>query len=149
MSLEQSIYELTVAVNKLTMTLEKYNHDLDSVKITLEEYNQDLDSETDGDVTTEPEPTPTIKVVKQKPTPVPTADKTVTNIVEQPAVTLDVLEMRDTIRTMCSELSQSDKKNKAGIEAIFANYKATHLRMVDDATVPALYAELMVFKGSL
>jgi hypothetical protein len=145
MGLEQSIYELTVAVNKLTMTLEKYNQN----------SNADLSPVTTpvikmaSEIIMEPEPVPTIKVVKPKPTPIVTADKTVTNIVEQPAVTLDVLEMRDTIRTMCSELSQSDKKNKAGIEAIFANYKATHLRMVDDATVPALYAELMTFKGSL
>jgi hypothetical protein len=133
MSIEQSLYELTVAVNKLTMTLEKYNHDLDSVK-------------TDADVNTEAEPIPTpiVKPVKKViiPAPIATADEPV-------GTAMNVVEMRDTIRTMCSELSQSDKKNKAGIEAIFANYKATHLRMVDDATVPALYAELMVFKGSL
>jgi hypothetical protein len=133
MSIEQSLYELTVAVNKLTMTLEKYNHDLDSVK-------------TDADVNTEAEPIPTpiVKPVKKViiPAPIATADEPV-------GTAMNVVEMRDTIRTMCSELSQSDKKNKAGIEAIFANYKATHLRMVDDATVPALYAELMTFKGSL
>ena len=139
MSLEQSIYELTVAVNKLTLTIEKYNQDT-GVKMASEIIMEP-----------EPAPTPTVKPVKQKPIPVfiPAPDETVTNIVEQPAVALGVLEMRDAIRTMCSELSQSDKKNKAGIEAIFANYNATHLRMVDDVTVPALYAELMAFKGNL
>ena len=145
MSLEQSIYELTVAVNKLISIHEKYNQN----------SNADLNPvitpviKMASEIIMEPTPAPTIKVVKPKPTPIVTADETVTNIVEQPAVTLDVLEMRDTIRTMCSELSQSDKKNKAGIKVIFANYKATHLNMVDDATVPVLYAELMTFKGSL
>ena len=139
MSLEQSIYELTVAVNKLTLTIEKYNQDT-GVKMASEIIMEP-----------EPAPTPTVKPVKKVSSPAPalTPDETVTNIVEQPAVALGVLEMRDAIRTMCSELSQSDKKNKAGIEAIFANYNATHLRMVDDVTVPALYAELMAFKGNL
>jgi hypothetical protein len=135
MSLELSINNLTTAINKLISIHEKYNEDT-GVKMASE-------------IIMEPEPTPTIKVVKQKPTPIVTADNTVTNIVEQPAVTLDVLEMRDAIRTMCSELSQSDKKNKAGIEAIFANYKATHLRMVNDAMIPALYCELTTFKKTL
>ena len=139
MSLEQSIYELTVAVNKLISIHEKYNQDT-GVKMASEIIMEP-----------EPAPTPTVKPVKKLSSPAPalTPDETVTNIVEQPAVALGVLEMRDAIRTMCSELSQSDKKNKAGIEAIFANYNATHLRMVDDVTVPALYAELMAFKGNL
>lgn len=139
MSLEQSIYELTVAVNKLISIHEKYNQDT-GVKMASEIIMEP-----------EPAPTPTVKPVKKVSSPAPalTPDETVTNIVEQPAVALGVLEMRDAIRTMCSELSQSDKKNKAGIEAIFANYNATHLRMVDDVTVPALYAELMAFKGNL
>ena len=145
MSLELSIKQLTLSIDILISILEKSNQN----------SNADLSPVTTpvikmaSEIIMEPEPAPTIKVVKQKPTPIVTADETVTNIVEQPAVTLDVLEMRDTIRTMCSELSQSDKKNKAGIKVIFANYKATHLNMVDDATVPVLYAELMTFKGSL
>lgn len=139
MSIEQSIYELTVAVNKLTLTIEKSNQDT-GVKMASEYI---LESE--------PAPTPTIKVVKQKPIPTPalTPDETVTNIVEQPAVTMGVLEMRDTIRTMCSEMVQSNKDSKAGIEVIFAKYKATHLKMVDDAHIPSLYDSLTVFKGKL
>jgi hypothetical protein len=99
----------------------------------------------------EPTPTPTVKPVKKvsNPAPIVTADETVTNIVEQPAVALDILEMRDAIRTMCSEMVQSDKKNKVGIEDIFLKFKATHLKMVNDATVPALYAHVLVFKGAL
>jgi hypothetical protein len=50
---------------------------------------------------------------------------------------------------MCSEMVQKDKKNKAGIEVIFAKYKATHLKMVDDAHIPSLYDSLTVFKGKL
>ena len=140
MSLEQSIYELTVAVNKLTLTIEKSNQDT-GVKMASEYILED-----------EPTPTPTVKPVKQKPIPVfiPAPDETVTNIVEQPAVALGVLEMRDAIRTMCSEMVQSDKKkNKVGIEDIFSKFKATHLKMVSDTTIPALYAELMTFKGNL
>ena len=140
MSLEQSIYELTVAVNKLISIHEKYNEAY-PVKMASEYILED-----------EPTPTPTVKPVKKVSNPAPalTPDETVTNIVEQPAVALGVLEMRDAIRTMCSEMVQSDKKkNKVGIEAIFANYNATHLRMVDDVTIPALYAELMTFKGNL
>lgn len=135
MSLEQSIYELTVAVNKLTMTIEKSNQE-PVIKMASEIIMED-------------EPAPTIKVVKQKPTPIVTADETVTNIVEQPAVALGVLEMRDNIRTMCSEMVQSDKKNKEGIKAIFNKYKATHLKMVDDTHIPSLYDSLTVFKGKL
>tara|TARA_R110002126_G_scaffold241225_1_gene384686 strand:- start:125 stop:553 length:429 start_codon:yes stop_codon:yes gene_type:complete len=141
MSLEQSIYELTVAVNKLTLTIEKYNQDT-GVKMASEYI-------------LEPEqtPIPTVKVVKTKtnPAPIPTPDETIPNIVEQPAVALGVLEMRDAIRNMCSELVQKDKKNKAGIENIFSKFKATHLKMVDDSQIPGLYAELMYvdFKGSL
>ena len=136
MSLELSIKQLTLSIDILISILEKYT----GVKMASEYI---LESE--------PAPTPTVKPVKKVSSPAPalTPDETVTNIVERPAVALGVLEMRDAIRTMCSELSQSDKKNKAGIEAIFANYNATHLRMVDDATVPALYAELMAFKGNL
>ena len=139
MSIEQSLYELTVAVNKLTMAIEKSNQDT-GVK-TASEYIMEP----------EPTPTPTVKPIKPKATPAPiaTADETVTNIVEQPAVALDILEMRDAIRTMCSEMVQSDKKNKVGIEDIFSKFKATHLKMVNDATVPALYAHVLVFKGAL
>lgn len=139
MSIEQSIYELTVAVNKLTLTIEKSNQDT-GVKMASEYILED-----------EPTPTPTVKPVKQKPIPVfiPAPDETVTNIVEQPAVALGVLEMRDNIRTECSELVQKDKKNKEGIEVIFLKFKATHLKMVSDASIPALYAELMTFKGNL
>ena len=139
MSLEQSIYELTVAVNKLTLTIEKSNQDT-GVKMASEIIMEP-----------EPVPTPTIKAVKQKPTPAPTLtpDEAVTNIVEQPAVTLDVVEMRDAIRTMCSEMVQDRKDSKAGIEVIFAKYKATHLKMVDDAHIPSLYDSLTVFKGKL
>ena len=139
MSIEQSIYELTVAVNKLTMTLEKSNQDT-GVKMASEYILED-----------EPAPTPTVKPVKKvsNPTPTLTPDETVTNIVEQPAVALGVLEMRDAIRTMCSEMVQKDKKNKAGIEVIFTKYKATHLKMVDDAHIPSLYDSLSVFKCKL
>jgi hypothetical protein len=139
MSIEQSLYELTVAVNKLTMAIEKSNQDT-GVK-TASEYIMEP----------EPTPTPTVKPVKKvsNPAPIVTADETVTNIVEQPAVALDILEMRDAIRTMCSEMVQSDKKNKVGIEDIFLKFKATHLKMVNDATVPALYAHVLVFKGAL
>ena len=139
MSLEQTLYELTVAVNKLTMTIEKSNQDT-GVKMASEVIMED-----------EPTPTPIVKAVKPKPTPAPivTADETVTNIVEQPAVALDVLEMRDAIRTMCSEMVQSAPKNKAGIEEIFNKYKATHLKMVDDIHIPSLYDSLTVFKGKL
>ena len=139
MSIEQSIYELTVAVNKLTLTIEKYNQDT-GVKMASEYI---LESE--------PTPTPTVKPVKKvsNPTPTLTPDETVTNIVEQPAVALGVLEMRDAIRTMCSEMVQKDKKNKVGIEDIFSKFKATHLKMVSDTTIPALYAELTAYKGNL
>ena len=139
MSIEQSIYELTVAVNKLTLTIEKSNQDT-GVKMASEYI---LESE--------PTPTPTVKPVKKvsNPTPTLTPDETVTNIVEQPAVALGVLEMRDAIRTMCSEMVQKDKKNKVGIEDIFSKFKATHLKMVSDTTIPALYAELTAYKGNL
>ena len=139
MSLEQSIYELTVAVNKLTLTIEKSNQDT-GVKMASEIIMEP-----------EPTPTPTVKPVKQKPIPVfiPAPDETVTNIVEQPAVALGVLEMRDAIRTMCSEMVQNRKESKAGIEVIFAKYKATHLKMVPDVQTPALYAELITYKGNL
>ena len=139
MSLEQSIYELTVAVNKLTLTIEKSNQDT-GVKMASEIIMEP-----------EPTPTPTVKPVKQKPIPVfipapaPTADV----LVDQPAVALGVLEMRDAIRTMCSEMVQNNKENKTGIEVIFLKFKATHLKMVSDASIPALYAELMAFKGNL
>ena len=137
MSIEQSIYELTVAVNKLTLTIEKYNQDT-GVKMASEYI-------------LESEPAPTVKPVKKvsNPTPTLTPDETVPNIVEQPAVALGVLEMRDAIRTMCSEMVQKDKKNTAGIEVIFTKYKATHLKMVDDAHIPSLYDSLTVFKGKL
>ena len=139
MSIEQSIYELTVAVNKLTLTIEKSNQDT-GVKMASEYILED-----------EPTPTPTVKPVKKvsNPTPTLTPDETVTNIVEQPAVALGVLEMRDAIRTMCSEMVQKDKKNKVGIEDIFSKFKATHLKMVSDTTIPALYAELTAYKGNL
>ena len=139
MSIEQSIYELTVAVNKLTLTIEKSNQDT-GVKMASEIIMEP-----------EPAPTPTVKPVKQKPIPVfiPAPDETVTNIVEQPAVALGVLEMRDAIRTMCSEMVQSNKDSKTGIEVIFALHKATHLKMVPDTTIPALYAELTTYKGNL
>jgi hypothetical protein len=139
MSIEQSLYELAVAVNKLTMAIEKSNQDT-GVKMASEYIMEP-----------EPTPTPTVKPVKKvsNPAPIVTADETVTNIVEQPAVALDILEMRDAIRTMCSEMVQSDKKNKVGIEDIFLKFKATHLKMVNDATVPALYAHVLVFKGAL
>jgi hypothetical protein len=145
MSLENSIKELTVAVNKLISILEKSNQD----------SNADLSPVTTpvikmaSEIIMEPEPVPTIKVVKPKPAPAPIATATKPEPIAKPAVTLDVLEMRDTIRTMCSEMVQGSKENKIGVEAIFANYNATHLRMVDDATIPALYAELMTFKGAL
>jgi hypothetical protein len=137
MSIEQSLYELTVAVNKLTMVIEKSNQDT-GVK-TASEYIMEPD----------PTPTPTVKPVKKvsNPTLVAIADETVTNIVEQPAVTMGVLEMRDNIRTKCSELVQKDKKNKEGIEVIFLKFKATHLKMVSDASIPELYKELLLFKG--
>jgi hypothetical protein len=145
MSLEQSIYELTVAVNKLISIHEKYNQnsnaDLNPVITPVIKMASEYIMEV--------EPAPTIKVVKPKPTPAPIATATKPEPIAEPAVTLDVLEMRDTIRTMCSEMVQGSKENKIGVGAIFSNYKATHLRMVDDATVPALYAELMAFKGNL
>ena len=139
MSLENSIKELTTAVNKLTLTIEKSFQDT-GVKMASEIIMEP-----------EPAPTPTVKVVKQKPIPVfiPAPDETVTNIVEQPAVTMGVLEMRDAIRTMCSEMVQSNKDSKTGIEVIFAKYKATHLKMVDDTHIPSLYDSLTVFKGKL
>ena len=149
MSLEQSIYELTVAVNKLISIHEKYNQDsnadLSSVITPVIKMASEIIMEP------EPAPTPTVKPVKKvsNPTLVAIADETVTNIVEQPAVALDVLEMRDAIRTMCSEMVQSDKKNKEGIEAIFNKYKATHLKMVPDVQIPALYSNLTAFKGLL
>lgn len=168
MSIEQSLYELTVAVNKLTMTIEKSNQDsnqdsntdlspLSLAVINLAKMASDVTTEPvikmASEIIMEPEPvpTPTVKPVKKvsNPAPIVTANETVTNIVEQPAVTLDVLEMRDSIRTMCSEMVQSDKKNKVGIEDIFSKFKATHLKMVNDAIIPALYAELMAFKGAL
>ena len=147
MSLENSIKELTVAIDKLISIHEKYNQN----------SNADLNPvitpvvKMASEIIMEPTPAPTIKVVKQRPIPVfiPTPAPTADVLVDQPAVTLDVLEMRDTIRTMCSEMVQGSKENKIGVGAIFSNYKATHLRMVDDATVPALYAELMAFKGNL
>lgn len=135
MSLELSIKDLTTAIDKLISIHEKYNQDT-GVKMASE-YIMEV------------EPAPTIKVVKPKPTPAPIATATKPEPIAEPAVTLDVLEMRDTIRTMCSEMVQGSKENKIGVGAIFSNYKATHLRMVDDATVPALYAELMAFKGNL
>lgn len=135
MSLENSIKELTIAINKLISIEEKYNQE-PVIKMASEYILEN-------------EPAPTIKVVKQKPTPIVTANETVTNIVEQPAVALDILEMRDAIRTMCSEMVQSDKKNKVGIENIFNLYKATHLKMVPDVQIPALYSNLTDFKGAL
>jgi hypothetical protein len=139
MSLELSIKQLTLSIDILISILEKSNQDT-GVKMASEYILQP-----------EEVPTPTVKPVKQKPIPVfiPAPDETVTNIVDQPAVTMGVLEMRDAIRTMCSEMVQKDKKNKAGIEVIFAKYKATHLKMVDDTTIPALYAELTTYKGNL
>lgn len=145
MSLENSIKELTVAIDKLISIHEKYNQN----------SNADLNPvitpvvKMASEIIMEPTPAPTIKVVKQRPTPAPIATATKPEPIAEPAVTLDVLEMRDTIRTMCSEMVQGSKENKIGVGAIFSNYKATHLRMVDDATVPALYAELMTFKGNL
>jgi hypothetical protein len=139
MSIEQSIYELTVAVNKLTLTIEKSNQDT-GVKMASEIIMEP-----------EPAPTPTVKPVKQRPIPVfiPAPAPTADILVDPPTVALGVLEMRDAIRTTCSELVQKDKKNKAGIEVIFAKYKATHLKMVDDAHIPSLYDSLTVFKGKL
>jgi hypothetical protein len=92
----------------------------------------------------EPAPTPTVKPVKPKPTPAPivTADEPV-------ETAMNVLEMRDAIRTMCSEMVQSGKKNKIGIEDIFSKFKATHLKMVNDTHIPSLYDSLTVFKGKL
>jgi hypothetical protein len=135
MSLENSIKELTVAVNKLISIHEKYNEDT-GVKMASEIIMED-----------ELAPTPTVKPVKPKPIPAPkpTADV----FVDQPAVALDVLEMRDAIRTMCSEMVQNNKENKIGIESIFNLYKATHLKMVDDTHIPSLYDSLTVFKGKL
>ena len=145
MSLELSIKELTVAIDKLISIHEKYNQnsnaDLNPVITPVIKMASEYIMEV--------EPAPTIKVVKPKPTPAPIATATKPEPIAEPAVTLDVLEMRDTIRTMCSEMVQGSKENKIGVGAIFSNYKATHLRMVDDATVPALYAELMAFKGNL
>lgn len=140
MSLEQSIYELTVAVNKLISIHEKYNEVDPVIKMASEIIMEP-----------EPAPTPIVKPVKKVSNPAPalTPDEIVTNIVEQPAVTLDVVEMRDAIRTMCSEMVQDRKDSKAGIEVIFAKYKATHLKMVDDAHIPSLYDSLTVFKGKL
>ena len=139
MSLELSIKQLTLSIDILISILEKYNQDT-GVKMASEYI---LESE--------PAPTPTVKPVKQKPIPVfiPAPDETVTNIVEQPAVALGVLEMRDAIRTMCSEMVQKDKKNKEGIEIIFSTYKATHLKMVPDVQIPTLYSNLTSFKGNL
>jgi hypothetical protein len=145
MSLELSIKQLTLSIDILISILDKSNQD----------SNADLNSvitpviKMASEIIMEPAPTPTIKVAKPKLTPIVTADETVTNIVEQPAVALDILGMRDAIRTMCSEMVQSDKKNKVGIEDIFSKFKATHLKMVNDATVPALYAHVLVFKGAL
>jgi hypothetical protein len=145
MSLELSIKQLTLSIDILVSILEKSNQN----------SNADLNPVTTpvikmaSEIIMEPTPAPTIKVVKPKPTPAPIATATKPEPIAEPAVTLDVLEMRDTIRTMCSEMVQGSKENKIGVGAIFANYKATHLRMVDDATVPALYAELMAFKGNL
>jgi hypothetical protein len=145
MSLELSIKQLTLSIDILISILEKSNQN----------SNADLNPVTTpvikmaSEIIMEPTPAPTIKVVKPKPTPAPIATATKPEPIAEPAVTLDVLEMRDTIRTMCSEMVQGSKENKIGVEAVFANYNATHLRMVDDATVPALYAELMTFKGNL
>ena len=50
---------------------------------------------------------------------------------------------------MCSEMVQNNKENKTGIEALFSKYKATHLKMVPDVQIPALYAELITYKGNL
>jgi len=142
MSLEQSIYELTVAVNKLISIHEKYNQDsnadLSSVITPVIKMASEIIMEP------EPAPTPTVKPVKKvsNPTPVATADEPV-------GTAMNIVEMRDAIRTMCSEMVQSDKKNKVGIEDIFSKFKATHLKMVNDATVPALYAHVLVFKGAL
>jgi hypothetical protein len=132
MSIEQSLYELTVAVNKLTMTIEKSNQE-PVIKMASEIIMEP-----------EPAPTPTVKPVKKvsNPTPVATADEPV-------GTAMNIVEMRDAIRTMCSEMVQSDKKNKVGIGDIFSKFKATHLKMVNDAQIPALYAELMAFKGNL
>jgi hypothetical protein len=140
MSLELSIKQLTLSIDILISILEKYNEVDPVIKMASEIIMEP-----------EPTPTPTVKPVKQKPIPVfiPAPDETVTNIVEQPAVALGVLEMRDAIRTMCSEMVQNNKENKTGIEAIFAKYKATHLKMVDDAHIPSLYDSLTVFKGKL
>ena len=136
MSLELSIKQLTLSIDILISILEKYT----GVKMASEYI---LESE--------PAPTPTVKPVKKVSSPAPalTPDETVTNIVEQPAVALGVLEMRDAIRTMCSEMVQSNKDSKTGIEVIFALHKATHLKMVPDTTIPALYAELTTYKGNL
>lgn len=142
MSLEQSIYELTVAVNKLISIHEKYNQDsnadLSSVITPVIKMASEIIMEP------EPAPAPTVKPVKKvsNPTPVATADEPV-------GTAMNVVEMRDAIRTMCSEMVQSDKKNKAGIEVIFEKFKATHLKMVDDARIAFLYKELMAFKGNL
>ena len=123
MSLENSIEQLTLSINKLISTLEKSNE----VKTDSEYILEDKLA-----------PTPTVKPVEK--------------VVEQPAITplgvaLNILEMRDNIRTICSELVQRDKANKVGIEDIFSKFKATHLRMVSDETVPKLYAKLLLFKG--
>ena len=139
MSLELSIKQLTLSIDILISILEKYNQDT-GVKMASEIIMEP-----------EPAPTPTVKPVKKVSNPAPalTPDETVTNIVEQPAVALGVLEMRDAIRTMCSEMVQNRKESKVGIEDIFSKFKATHLKMVPDVQIPALYAELMAFKGNL
>jgi hypothetical protein len=157
MSLENSIKELTIAVNKLISILDKSNQDsntnlspLSLAVINLAKMASDVTTEPvikmASEIIMEPEPapTPTVKPVKKvsNPTPVATADEPV-------GTAMNIVEMRDAIRTMCSEMVQSDKKNKVGIEDIFSKFKATHLKMVNDATVPALYAHVLVFKGAL
>ncbi len=122
MSLENSIEQLTLSIDKLISTLERFT---------------EVKTDSEYIVESAPTPTPTVKPVEK---------------VSNPALTplgaaLNVLELRDAIRTICSELVQRDKANKVGIENIFAKFKATHLRMVDDATVPKLYAKLLLFKG--
>ena len=123
MSLENSIEQLTLSIDKLISTLEKPT---------------EVKTDSEYILASAPTPTPTVKPVEK--------------VVEQPALTplgvaLNVLDMRDNIRTICSELVQKDKKNKLGIEDIFSKFKATHLRMVDDETVPKLYTKLLLFKG--
>ena len=142
MSLELSIKQLTLSIDILISILEKSNQnlnaDLSSVITPVIKMASEIIMEP------EPTPTPTIKPVKKvsSPTPVATADEPV-------GTAMNVVEMRDAIRTMCSEMVQSDKKSKVGIEDIFSKFKATHLKMVDDARIAFLYKELMAFKGSL